>query len=305
MQSQLSNLTYRKSKPSLTGISTEPQYELNFDIALEGIPPCQIQLRTTKSTRADEVLRHVLHQLSSAGYQRRGIEYYSLSEVVYDDLGQVCKERRLTADDYPVKLQLLWPKEQVSSGSGDSDCTREMRLFRVCDSGLDEPDRAPQSAWLECDLASYFASDSFLHKFFSDDNTVADLCQLPELTETTILENLKERFDEGRIYTSAGPSILVSINPYKFYPLYNPKVVSLYQTDIHPSLKLPPHIFAIADTAYSSMLRHRRDQCIVISGTSKQNLGQSSDFGVCQRKLMAHSILILSGDCIIPYASNC
>ncbi|XP_055339846.1 unconventional myosin-IXAa-like isoform X2 [Paramacrobiotus metropolitanus] len=287
MQSQLSNLTYRKSKPNAAALSlTEPQYDLMFDVVLEGTPVCQIPLRATKNTRSEEILRHVLHQLSSDGYQRRPLEHYSLSEVVYDDLGQVCKDRRLTLDDHPVKIQLLWPKEQVASDS--KDLPRETYAFRITDVATDESDQGPHSTWIECDLASYFASDSFLHKFFSDDNTVADLCQLPELTETSILDNLRERFEEGRIYTAAGPSILVSINPYKFYPLYNPKVVSLYQSDIHPSLKLPPHIFAIADTAYSTMLRHRRDQCVVISGESGSGKTECTHFILHHLTALSH-----------------
>ncbi|OQV17135.1 Unconventional myosin-IXa [Hypsibius exemplaris] len=291
LQSQLSNLTYRvsKSRSGTTAIPADPHYDLVFDVNVDGIPPCQVQLKTSKHTRADELLRHVLHQLSSSGYQRKAVDCYTLSEVVYDDVGQVCKERRLTSDDHPAQLQLLWPKDQNSPGSSDTDSSiRETYAFRICESSTDSLDQAPHSPWLECDLASYFASDSYLHKFFSDDNTVADLCQLPELTEPTILADLKERFDEGRIYTSAGPSILVSINPYKFYPLYNPKVVSLYQTDVHPSLKLPPHIFAIADTAYNTMLRYRRDQCVVISGESGSGKTECTHFILHHLTALSH-----------------
>ena len=53
-QSQLSNLTYRKVKHTAAirerPTSSEPQYELNFDVNLDGIPPCQIHVRASKST---------------------------------------------------------------------------------------------------------------------------------------------------------------------------------------------------------------------------------------------------------------
>uniref|UniRef100_A0A182SKZ4 Myosin motor domain-containing protein n=1 Tax=Anopheles maculatus TaxID=74869 RepID=A0A182SKZ4_9DIPT len=85
-----------------------------------------------------------------------------------------------------------------------------------------------------------------------------DLCQLPDLNEATLLENLRQRFEAGHIYTYVG-SILIAVNPFKFHPIYNPKYVRLYQNQrIGPIL--PPHIFAIADNAYYNMLKEKRNQ---------------------------------------------
>lgn len=85
-----------------------------------------------------------------------------------------------------------------------------------------------------------------------------DLCQLPDLNESTLLENLRQRFEAGHIYTYVG-SILIAVNPFKFHPIYNPKYVRLYQNQrVGPIL--PPHIFAIADNAYYSMLKEKRNQ---------------------------------------------
>lgn len=92
-----------------------------------------------------------------------------------------------------------------------------------------------------------------------------DLCNLSNLTETTLLENLKRRFLKHKIYTYAG-SILIAINPFKFLPIYNPKYVKMYEN--HQLGKLEPHIFAIADVAYHTMLKKHVNQCIVISGES-------------------------------------
>nr|XP_006006188.1 PREDICTED: unconventional myosin-IXb isoform X2 [Latimeria chalumnae] len=102
-----------------------------------------------------------------------------------------------------------------------------------------------------------------------------DLCNLPKLTENTILENLKTRFLKHKIYTYAG-SILIAINPFKFLPIYNPKYVKMY--DNHTLGKLEPHIFAIADVAYHTMLRNHVNQCIVISGESGSGKTQSTNF---------------------------
>ena len=67
----------------------------------------------------------------------------------------------------------------------------------------------------------------------------------------------------GHIYTYVG-SILIAVNPFKFYPIYNPKYVKLYQNKRLG--ELAPHVFAIADAAYNAMMRDRKPQCIVISG---------------------------------------
>lgn len=79
-----------------------------------------------------------------------------------------------------------------------------------------------------------------------------------DLSENILLENLKRRFEAGHIYTYVG-NILIAVNPFKFHPIYNPKYVRLYQNHrIGPTL--PPHIFAIADNAYYSMLEEKRNQ---------------------------------------------
>ncbi|XP_067417310.1 unconventional myosin-IXb isoform X3 [Emydura macquarii macquarii] len=102
-----------------------------------------------------------------------------------------------------------------------------------------------------------------------------DLCNLSNLTETTLLENLKHRFLKHKIYTYAG-SILIAINPFKFLPIYNPKYVKMYEN--HQLGKLEPHIFAIADVAYHTMLKKHVNQCIVISGESGSGKTQSTNF---------------------------
>ncbi|VDM37297.1 unnamed protein product [Toxocara canis] len=120
--------------------------------------------------------------------------------------------------------------------------------------------------------------DSFLAKFLTQpqDREYADLCMLPELTEQTMLDNLRDRFKSGHIYTYIGP-ILVAVNPFNFFPIYNPKYARLYCQSRRLGA-LPPHIFAIADITYHNMLRIKENQCVVISGESGSGKTESTNF---------------------------
>lgn len=119
-------------------------------------------------------------------------------------------------------------------------------------------------------------TSTFRFLYQPKDREYPDLCQLPDLNEQTLLANLRERFVAGHIYTYVG-SILIALNPFKFYPIYNPKYVKLYQNRrLGPNL--PPHIFAVADSAYHCMLKDRKNQCIVISGESGSGKTESTHF---------------------------
>ncbi|XP_043087590.1 myosin-IIIb isoform X2 [Puntigrus tetrazona] len=96
-----------------------------------------------------------------------------------------------------------------------------------------------------------------------------DLANLSELDEKSLLEVLTGRFAQDLIYTYIG-DILVAINPFKHLSIYEKEVSERYKC--HEKKSLPPHIFAVADRAYQSMLGRLttgpRNQCIVISGES-------------------------------------
>ena len=51
------------------------------------------------------------------------------------------------------------------------------------------------------------------------------------------------------------------INPYKKLPIYTESLVERYKGKKRQDL--PPHVFAIADTAYRNMLQEREDQSIL------------------------------------------
>uniref|UniRef100_A0A3Q2P762 Myosin IXb n=1 Tax=Fundulus heteroclitus TaxID=8078 RepID=A0A3Q2P762_FUNHE len=103
-----------------------------------------------------------------------------------------------------------------------------------------------------------------------------DLCNLSPVTEEGVLQVLRQRFSKRKIYTYIS-GILVAVNPNRFLPLYyNPKYVKLYENQ--PLGKLSPHIFAMADVAFRTMLSRQANQCIVISGENGSGKTESSSY---------------------------
>ena len=84
------------------------------------------------------------------------------------------------------------------------------------------------------------------------DNT-DNLIHIPHLNEPSILNGIKLRFQEEQIYTWTG-DILISINPFQDLGLYS----------LNKQF-LGPHIYKIADKAYSNL---PNNQTILISGES-------------------------------------
>ncbi|XP_049575497.1 myosin-9 [Syngnathus scovelli] len=96
-------------------------------------------------------------------------------------------------------------------------------------------------------------------------NKVEDMAELTCLNEASVLHNLKERYYSGLIYTYSGLFCVV-VNPYKFLPIYSEEIVNMYKGKKRH--EMPPHIYAITDTAYRSMMQDREDQSILCTGES-------------------------------------
>lgn len=98
-----------------------------------------------------------------------------------------------------------------------------------------------------------------------------DMSNLTYLNEASVLWNLKARYQSKMIYVSRrldanDPNFCctfsplqtysglfcVAVNPYKRYPIYTQTTVKFYMGKRRN--EVPPHLFAISDTAYRNML---------------------------------------------------
>uniref|UniRef100_A0A669Q4R7 Myosin IXB n=1 Tax=Phasianus colchicus TaxID=9054 RepID=A0A669Q4R7_PHACC len=238
---------------------TKAAYNLHVypQLSTESAPCCKVT--ATKDTTSSDVIKDVINILNLDVSKN-----YVLVEV--KETGG--EEWVLDTNDSPVHRVLLWPRR-----AQDEHPQKDGYYFLLQERNTDGTIKYAQMQLLSKETdARRLVERGFLPWQQEDFD---DLCNIPNLTEKTLLENLKCRFLKHKIYTYAG-SILIAINPFKFLPIYNPKYVKLYEN--HQLGKLEPHIFAIADVAYHTMLKKHVNQCIVISGESGSGKTQSTNF---------------------------
>ncbi|CAF1240131.1 unnamed protein product [Adineta ricciae] len=98
---------------------------------------------------------------------------------------------------------------------------------------------------------------------------------MSDLSEASILWNIKVRYDHRQFYTYIG-SILVAVNPYHMYhDMYSTTYVRKYENALVMN-SLPAHIFATASLAHNKMLTDKMNQCVLISGESGGGKTQST-----------------------------
>uniref|UniRef100_A0A3B4ZUI3 Unconventional myosin-IXa-like n=1 Tax=Stegastes partitus TaxID=144197 RepID=A0A3B4ZUI3_9TELE len=229
----------------------------------EGTIYCPISAR--KTTTAAEAIERVIERL-----QLDRTKCYVLAEV--KEFGG--EEWILNPCDCPVQRMMLWPRvalehRPLSGGEDYRFLLRQKNLDGSIHYG------GSLHMWLQVTEERRRMVERGLLPQPESQGDHADLCCLPELNERSLLDNLRSRFRQEKIYTYVG-SILIVINPFKFLPIYNPKYVKMY--DNHTLGDLEPHIYAVADVAYHAMLQRQRNQCIVISGESGSGKTQSTNF---------------------------
>ncbi|OEU13397.1 Myosin_head-domain-containing protein [Fragilariopsis cylindrus CCMP1102] len=108
-----------------------------------------------------------------------------------------------------------------------------------------------------------------------------DLISLSHLHEPAVVECLQNRYEDDQIYTATGP-VLLALNPFQnIRGLYGESTMKRYweKSESQSKETLPPHVYAIADEAFRSMMRSLEqslggsdktscDQSILVSGES-------------------------------------
>ncbi|XP_075903749.1 myosin-IIIa [Nelusetta ayraudi] len=116
-------------------------------------------------------------------------------------------------------------------------------------------------------------------KMASEPEEANDLATLEFLDENTVAEQLQSRYGRDQIYTYVG-DILIAVNPFHELDIYTPQYTKMYIRAKRTAN--PPHIFAVADVAYQSMVSYNTDQCVVISGESGAGKTESAHLLVQQ-----------------------
>ena len=101
-----------------------------------------------------------------------------------------------------------------------------------------------------------------------------DLIDLTHLHEPAIVHALRVRYSKDIIYTNTG-AILLALNPFKHLDhLYTRDMMEVYWNDRlgqggemeeRESMQPPPHAFAVAERAYSNMMRSLKDRDNMLS----------------------------------------
>lgn len=143
-------------------------------------------------------------------------------------------------------------RSTIVSLDAESDCI-------LVDRDRDESDPGGQTRLRMSDVRPFFE--------IQPENTREDNTELVHLDDANILDNIRVRYYQDKIYTYTA-NVLLAVNPYKqLRNLYTDDVMAEYRNIKNIGTK-QPHPFAIADMAYRQLLREWRDQALIISGES-------------------------------------
>ena len=112
---------------------------------------------------------------------------------------------------------------------------------------------------------------------------IDDMVLLSKLSENEVMENLKKRHGSDVIYTYIG-NVLISVNPFKQIPIFDQNYIDQYNGK-YP-YEEPPHVYALAETAYKNMKNNGDSQCVIISGESG-----AGKVGLFLNSLVSNSLL--------------
>ncbi|KAJ7134998.1 myosin 5 [Mycena crocata] len=105
--------------------------------------------------------------------------------------------------------------------------------------------------------------------------TADDLATLSHLNEPSVLHTIRNRYAQHSIYTYSG-IVLIAVNPFQRVTLYGPEIIQAYTGRKRGELE--PHLFAIAEDAYTAMRKEGEGQTIIVSGESGAGKTESAKF---------------------------
>jgi len=176
--------------------------------------------------------------------------------------------------DGKITLQL----DEVPLNSASSDAS-SASLFSSTSSNNDQTVTMPGASFRNGDIV--MANE---YELSNTGNPICpdDLISLSHLHEPAVVECLQNRYEDNRIYTATGP-VLLALNPFKgIEGMYGESSMKRYweKSENQTTEELPPHVYAIADEAFRSMMRSLEqtlgtpdegkscDQSILVSGES-------------------------------------
>ncbi|KAI9093478.1 P-loop containing nucleoside triphosphate hydrolase protein [Phlyctochytrium arcticum] len=104
---------------------------------------------------------------------------------------------------------------------------------------------------------------------------IDDLAMLSYLHEPAVLHNIRLRYAQENIYTYSG-IVLIAMNPFAKVPIYGADIMREYGGKRRDELE--PHLFAVAEESYRSMIDDKKNQSIIVSGESGAGKTQSARY---------------------------
>ncbi|VDO45382.1 unnamed protein product [Onchocerca flexuosa] len=215
---------HRSLTATSTASSTDETHLQTISIYLFSFNPVsnddQVNFDSHKWATSEELIEKILQQKQELA--NTSAADYDLYEIMGTMDGQTFKERKLDRNEYPLAVQMLWPRLVHSE---NIETTPKNRLvlspedFSVYFATSRHKNSGQSSSGMHFASTSTSSTiDSFLAKFLAQppDREYPDLCMLPELTEQTLLDNLKNRFINGQIYTYIGKFFVISISFQKY-----------------------------------------------------------------------------------------
>ena len=77
------------------------------------------------------------------------------------------------------------------------------------------------------------------------------------------MHTIRNRYAQHSIYTYSG-IVLIAMNPFQRVNIYGPEIIQAYSGTRREEVE--PHLFAIAEDAYTAMRKDGTGQTIIVSG---------------------------------------